>query len=236
MYREWASGISGVVVWETTQALAGSGGTTVLPDGCMDLIWHEDGFLVAGPDTRAQFSDLSARRALTAVRFAPGLGPVFLGVDAYELRDLRVSLDHVWPPGRVRDLIANAEADPVSVLVTAARRGLDGARRSPLPELAKAFASGVPVAEAASDLGWSERTLRRRAHQAYGYGPKMLVRVLRFRRAVERARAGDAPARIAAECGYSDQSHLAREVRALSGSTLGTLAQGQWGSAANRSM
>ena len=38
----------------------------MLPDGCTDLIWHEDGLLVAGPDTRAQFSDLGARRDLTA--------------------------------------------------------------------------------------------------------------------------------------------------------------------------
>lgn len=223
MYREWASGIPGVIAWVSTPDPAGPAGNTVLPDGCMDLIWHEDGLLVAGPDTRAQFSDLAARRKLAAVRFAPGLGPVFLGVDASELRDRRVSLDQIWSPRRVRDIVAAVEDDPVFGLVHAARRDLDEAPRSPLSGLAHAFASGMTVADAATAAGWSERTLRRRAHQAFGYGPKTLSRVLRFRRAVERARAGEDPARVAAECGYSDQSHLAREVRALSGSTLGDL-------------
>ncbi|MBM7458458.1 helix-turn-helix domain-containing protein [Rhodococcus coprophilus] len=223
MYREWVSGIPGVVAWEATRAPSGSGGNTVLPDGCMDLIWHEDGFLVAGPDTRAQFSDLATRRKLTAVRFAPGLGPVFLRVDASELRDQRVSLDQIWAPRRVRDIVAAVEGDPGSGLVDAVRRDLDDARRSPLSGLAGALGSGMTVPEAASVIGWSERTLRRRAHQAFGYGPKTLSRVLRFQRAIARARAGEDPATIAAECGYSDQSHLAREVRALSGSTLGDL-------------
>ena len=210
-------------MWEAARVPVGSGGSTVLPDGCMDLIWHEDGFLVAGPDTRAQFSDLATRRNLTAVRFAPGLGPAFFRVDASELRDQRVSLEQIWASRRVRDIVAAVEDDPMSGLVEAVRRDLAEVRPTPLSGLARALGSGMTVAESASAIGWSERTLRRRAHQAFGYGPKTLSRVLRFQRALARARAGVDPATIAAECGYSDQPHLAREVRALSGSTLGDL-------------
>ncbi|MCD2114512.1 helix-turn-helix domain-containing protein [Rhodococcus rhodochrous] len=201
MYRELPTGIRGVTLWRSEPSGARVGGTHVLPDGCMDLIRHADGFLVAGPDTTSQFSDLAADRPLTAVRFEPGLGARFFGVDASELTDRRVPLD---------------EHDPMA-------------------DLARTLAAGAAVTEVAATLGWSDRTLRRRSARAYGYGPKMLSRVLRFRRAVARARAGDDFARVAADCGYSDQAHLAREVRALSGVTLGELARGRPGSAANRS-
>jgi AraC-like DNA-binding protein len=82
----------------------------------------------------------------------------------------------------------------------------------------------VPVAEVASDAGWSNRTLQRQSHAVYGYGPATLRRVLRFRRAVSMLRAGRAPADVAAAAGYSDQPHLHREVRALAGTTVAGLA------------
>ncbi|MEU5844080.1 AraC family transcriptional regulator [Rhodococcus sp. NPDC047139] len=199
----------------------------------MDLILHADGFLVAGPDTTSQISDLATRQSLTALRFEPGVGPRFFGIDACELVDRRVPLDELWPSRRVRVLAGRAEHDPVGALVVAARVSTD--EHDPMPDLARALATGTSVSQLASALGWSDRTLRRRSIRAYGYGPKMLSRVLRFRRAVARARAGEAFARVAADCGYSDQAHLAREVRMLTGTSLGALVQGHPGSAANRS-
>lgn len=195
----------------------------MLPDGCTDLIWHEDGLLVAGPDTRAQFSDLGARRDLTAVRFGPGVGPAVLGVDAADLRDARVPLDHIRPGAHVRRLVSDAESDPVGALLRETRRRLDGVDRSVETSIAAQLGAGASVAELAASTGWSARRLHRHALRAYGYGPKTLARVLRFRRAVGLARAGRPFADVAAECDFSDQAHLAREVRALSGTTLGAL-------------
>lgn len=82
---------------------------------------------------------------------------------------------------------------------------------------------GVPVAGLAGELGLSERQLRRRSLDLFGYGPRTLGRVLRLERAVGAARAGVAFARVAADAGYADQAHLAREVRALAGVPLGVL-------------
>ncbi len=222
VYREAASGIPGVLVWTATRT-AGTAGTSVLPDGCTDLIWHEDGFLVAGPDTRAQFSDLGTRRDLTAVRFGPGVGPAVLGVDAAELRDARVPLDRIRPEAHVRRLVSAAESDPLGALLHETRRRLDGVDRSVETGSASQLGAGASVAEVATSMGWSARRLHRHALRVYGYGPKTLARVLRFRRAVGLARAGRSFSDVAAECGFSDQAHLAREVRALSGVTLGAL-------------
>jgi AraC-like DNA-binding protein len=76
------------------------------------------------------------------------------------------------------------------------------------------------VAQLAADVGLSERQLQRRCHIAFGYGPKTLQQVLRFQRALRLARAGGRLADVAAEVGYADQAHLARETRRLAGVPL----------------
>ena len=84
----------------------------------------------------------------------------------------------------------------------------------------------APVRGLADAMGLSERQLHRRSLAAFGYGPKTLHRVLRFQNALRRARAGDDLARVAHECGYADQAHMARDVSALSGTTMTTLLAG----------
>ena len=86
--------------------------------------------------------------------------------------------------------------------------------RAAAARLATAAPSAADVADA---LGWTTRTLHRRCLAAFGYGPAVLRRVLRFRRALALLRGGVAPADVAARAGYADQPHLSREVRALAG-------------------
>src|SRR3546814_13196437 len=64
-------------------------------------------------------------------------------------------------------------------------------------------------------LDMSERSLRRRCREAFGYGPKTLDRVLRFQRFLALARApGERRlARLAQDAGYADQANLTRAVR-----------------------
>ncbi|MEU1559769.1 DUF6597 domain-containing transcriptional factor, partial [Streptomyces mirabilis] len=91
MYVERPSRLTGAVVWSrgTSDSTVGS----VLPDGCMDLLWHEGRLLVAGPDTRAYVPEGAAGH-WAGVRFYPGTGPTFLGVPAH--------VDHVAPRGPTR--------------------------------------------------------------------------------------------------------------------------------------
>jgi AraC-like DNA-binding protein len=79
--------------------------------------------------------------------------------------------------------------------------------------------AGWSVAATAAALGLSDRQLHRRSLAAFGYGPKTLGRILRFRRAVALARRQVALAETAVRAGYADQAHFTREVRALSGVT-----------------
>jgi AraC-like DNA-binding protein len=81
----------------------------------------------------------------------------------------------------------------------------------------------LDVRQFAEHIGLSERQLRRRSLAAFGYGPKTLQRILRFRRAVALARRGVPFVDVAVDAGYADQPHLAREVRELAGVSLGEL-------------
>jgi AraC-like DNA-binding protein len=84
--------------------------------------------------------------------------------------------------------------------------------------VAAQLAAGASASATAERLGWTERSLHRRCLAAFGYGPAVLRRVLRFRRA--------AALLYAAVAGYADQPHLSREVRALAGVAPGQLARG----------
>ncbi|ATE52789.1 AraC family transcriptional regulator [Actinosynnema pretiosum] len=225
VYRERRAHSGLRCVWRReVDAGAVGGQVRVVPDGCTDLLFSPgDGRLfVAGPDTRAHLSAGSG--ALHAVRFPPGVGPSVFGVPGAELRDRRVPLDALWGPvDALLDRLLTA-ADPEVVL---ARESVRRLRESPPDPVARVIAATVArpggVAGLADGIGLSERQLRRRSAAAFGYGPKVLQRVLRFDRAVALARAGTGFAETAARTGYADQAHLSREVRELAGVPLGVL-------------
>lgn len=164
------------------------------------------------------------------IRFAPGTAPALLGVPAHRLRDRRVALDDLWPAGEVRRLAGRVASygDPRAGLeALAARRAAEAGPPDPLvAEVVALLRAGRPVARIAAAVGLGERQLRRRSLDAFGYGPRTLGRVLRLRSALELARAGMPYAEVACVAGYADQAHLAREVRALAGTTLSAYAAG----------
>lgn len=220
MYSERASLVAGAVVWESTAT--GPGPSRVLPDGCMDVLWMGGELVIAGPDTRAQVVWHAPGARYVGLRFAPGTAPGVLGVPAHALRDRRVPLADVWPEHVVRSLAARvAEApDPGRALEELVLRRIGGPEPDADPvrdALLGALGAGRPVGEAAYLVGLSERQVHRRCLAAFGYGPKTLARVLRLIRALAAARAGTPLAAVAADAGYSDQPHLARDVRDLAG-------------------
>jgi AraC-like DNA-binding protein len=79
------------------------------------------------------------------------------------------------------------------------------------------------VSELAAGTGWSGRHLTSRFRAEIGLTPKAAARDIRFdrarRRLVHKLTAGGdyLLADLAADCGYFDQAHLAREFRALAG-------------------
>jgi AraC-like DNA-binding protein len=208
----------------------------VLPDGCVDLLWRSGELIVAGPDRAAAPSPLRAGETIIGLRLRPGIAGAVLGVPASELLDSRIEASEVL--GRPGDRIAarlsetKATEQAYRLLEGAVASQLLDAERPDSAVLAATRRLGFPgsrAGEVSDALGISERQLRRRFHDAVGYGPKTLDRVLRFRRFVAHAPEvanGDADlARIAAELGYADQAHLSRDCVSFSGLTPTALAK-----------
>jgi AraC-like DNA-binding protein len=78
----------------------------------------------------------------------------------------------------------------------------------------------LPIDALRDELRCSRRHLSSRFKETVGVGPKAFARLVRFDRAQHLLRDPSAGlADVAAACGYSDQAHLTREVRAFSGVT-----------------
>lgn len=81
MYRERSSVLPGAVVWANTPSADTS---TVLPDGCTDLLFDGERLLIAGPDTVAYRIGTSTS-AYAGVRTPSGVGPSLWGVPGCDI-------------------------------------------------------------------------------------------------------------------------------------------------------
>ena len=202
--------------WE--QSTAAGHEQCVVPDGCVDLIWWGARLEIAGPDTRPRMASLMPGSRLVGVRLRPGAAGAVLGLPASVLRD--ISPDAAAVLGRdVAAALLEALAagqDPHALLRRVVElRGVG----EPDPLVAEAVrALGRPrarVGAVASELGVSARQLQRHISDAVGYGPKMLARVLRFRRL--QALPPAPLVELALDAGYADQAHMTAEVTELAG-------------------
>jgi AraC-like DNA-binding protein len=214
----------------TWQASVGGRPHTLVPDGCLDLLWIEGGALrLCGPDTNAWTFSLPPETSAVGIRFRPGVAPSVLGLDASELLNSRVGIEDLWSDRAARHLRDEMEAAPddparLAVLADLARQRL--ADDPPVDEVARAVVGELgehrtPVRDLAGAVGLSERQLHRRCTAAFGYGPSILARILRLQRFLTLARQTTAAglAELATTAGYADQPHLAREVRTIADTT-----------------
>lgn len=216
------------------------GGTrTLIPDGCLDLLWIDDGSLwLCGPETQAWTFRLPAGTEAVGVRFRPAVAPAVLGIDASELRDARVRLEQLDGDAPARRLSEQVGEEPSAAgrvaVLEAHVRGLrvdaqpvDPVAAGIAERLASPPGEGRPLVRAlADDAGLSPRQLHRRCTSAFGYGPVVLARILRLQRflaEVRRQGTAGGLATLAVSAGYADQPHLTREVKAITGATPGEL-------------
>lgn len=220
---------------------APTGSHRLVPDACIDVVWVSNGALwVCGPETTAWTFELAPGTSAVGVRFLPGVGAALLGVPATQIADVRTPLEQIVGTrleSELRDDIERApDADErrvalerfVDVLVArragACRRELEFAERV---RNVLASAPRANAAQLAEQLGITVRQLHRRSLGAFGYGPSTLARLLRLQRFLslveQHERAGRSLAPLAIEAGYSDQPHLARDCRAITGLAPTTL-------------
>jgi len=149
-----------------------------------------------------------------------------LGLPAGELASIDIAAEEVLGRDAVarvgeRLRAARGWAERFAVVDAELRRRLDS--DGVHPDVAYAFdrlldtGGRLSVTALAAETGWSARHLTQRFRAETGLGLKEAARVVRFDRARRRLRPGVRLTRLAADAGYFDQAHLAREFQAFAG-------------------
>jgi len=202
----------------------------VLPDGRIDWLVS---FAPRTGRLRSQLFGAKTRALVVrddepvenlAVRIAPGGFRALFGERAELLTDRAPDTQEVL--GAVArelaqrladapDLVTRARLVETELLARAARAepallAREAARRI------EASGGRLAIAALAGALGVGERRLERVFRADCGLAPKVFARIARLQRALGRLRGASAAA-VAADAGYADQAHLARECAALAG-------------------
>lgn len=189
--------------------------------------------LLAGVHHRATHVVQPSRQEGIQLSVDPLLTRALFGRPAAELAD--AILDESTFDHRLRRLWNQVGATPeweqrfTVVAAELGRRLADASAGTPRAEVAAAWEllrrrqGQVRVDELSRHVLLSSRQLRELFRRELGVTPKAAARLFRLERALARIAAGvrsgrgPALAAIAAECGYSDQSHLTREFSELLG-------------------
>lgn len=245
-YQEYApprslGSVSEAIWWHRTPVegdLPVDAAHRVLPDPSLSLAFmcrrddtghpHDARVLIIGPVVVARPYPLRPGQELAAVKLKLEWSEPVLGIAPREQADALTDLDVLdarLAPRLLDALLATRSApEAVAVLVeaVAARAGRASAHNAIAPHALDVIrrTGGRPdVARLAQHLATSARHLRRTVRQAAGVSLKAYGRTRRFLRAVMIADRRPPPgwARLAAETGYYDQSHLVREFRTFAG-------------------
>jgi AraC-like DNA-binding protein len=211
----------------------------LVPDACIDLVCTFDRsgeqvtMLLCGPERRAWTFELPAGTTAVGVRYRPGCAAAVHDLDIAPI------VDRLVPFHRV---IGTDAADGVAEQLLAA--GTLDERRAALdvalaPMIARVDTARLDFADRMTDVlvhspraaqehlahsvGVTPRQLHRRLMRSFGYGSSTLSRILRFQRFLAVRETSDPSsglAALAAAAGYSDQAHLSRDCRAITGLTV----------------
>lgn len=162
-----------------------------------------------------------------AARFRAGGAHAFFDLPMDELAGRVVELEDAIGARAAEELSARLrEVDGDEARCRALEQWLVSRRRAVHPyfatvrravDLLRAGAYGTPVGELCARLGLSNRHLARQFRRTVGLAPKTYARIGRLQRVIGACRGDASPrwARLAAEHGFADQSHLIREFRRL---------------------
>lgn len=212
----------------------------ILPDASPEFIVHLGAIPFArrnGGEWRKQcraFLYCAAQKTLTlsakepvkifAIRFRPWGVSRFSNVSMGKMLDRQVHPVEALN-GLGEDLASslyalNSDADRVR----ATDRMLKGALQSnsrvePRLKLLLDAADGgrCSSSEMARHLSVSHRSFNRLWNEVVGIEPRKFIQLMRFHSALELINSGIALKEVAADCGYSDQAHMARQIKAIAG-------------------
>jgi AraC-like DNA-binding protein len=237
-------------IWsqESDRAIFNSGRERVLPDSCVELVFHfHDPFLTFFPDgsnalqphafvvgQMKRFLEIepAGRMGIIAVRFLARGAYLFFRRPLNEVAAGIVDLEDIWKE-RAHELMERIALAPgmtervaiieETLLGLLAQNGRYDWIVDRCLQLIDAERGQINVADLAVGLGLSNRQLTRRFQHTVGLCPKEYARVSRFLHVV-RCLSDHEPRTLtdtAVTCGYFDQAHFNHEFREMAGMAPG---------------
>lgn len=188
----------------------------------------------AGIDDAPTWTCFRGEQAGLQLNLTPRGAHAFAARPMHELARQVVDVTELALPASLAAQLAEAPSWPArfAILTGALERRLLAA--APPSELVRwaidridARGGAVRIEALAAELGYSRKHLHERFLREVGLAPKRYAEVRRFDRVRSHLRAGPVAslARLAAELGYADQAHLARDVRRFSSQSASALAR-----------
>jgi AraC-like DNA-binding protein len=209
----------------------------VMPDGCIDLIGRltveRDGthqlkeLFVCGATEHHSLFTIPQGTAWLGVRFRYGTASMLLGLHAVDLLDRQIS---VYDCNRDLMELTETMADKATIAemfncvseFLIDRLQQNSSLTTQRTEVAlKRLQQGWNISAIADDVGITTRTLHRDVLAASGMPPKLLARIVRFRKTLDLLKQPPINfARLAPQLGFADQAHMSREFREFAGISL----------------
>jgi AraC-like DNA-binding protein len=211
-------------------------------------------FDIPGPVSRIRTQSLAAGLAFSAfqvraegvecvqIRLSPLVAHPILGLPLTELGGNVIPLEDLWgrDTSRLREKLHYARTWPQRfAMINAALSTRLHTGRPVDPEVSWAWRrilaghGQARINDLAAQTGWSRQRLWSRFSTQIGLTPKRAAMLVRFDYAIHRLVARHTLARVAADSGYTDQSHLHHDIRAFTGTTPTTAANEPWLAADN---
>jgi AraC-like DNA-binding protein len=197
---------------------------------------------LVGPTSGLSTQELTGSGWAVGAMLQPAAGTLVAGRTVDQLVDQRLPLTEVTGlagealTDDVRRTVGDAADDPdvrmraVLVLEEALRAlpavDAEGRLVNAIVEYVEGDSSVQRVSQVCEKFAITERSLQRLTARRIGLGPKWLIQRRRLHEVAERLRGAEPPdlARVAADLGYSDQAHLTRDFRQVTGVTPGEFA------------
>ncbi|AEH10797.1 MULTISPECIES: helix-turn-helix domain-containing protein [Protofrankia] len=203
--------------WHRRGSVPQGANATVLPDACADVVVDQFGAAVlVGPTMAPHRLELEPSVVLRGLRLQPWAIPLLFRTTANELRDQVLSLG---------DLLGSRLARQVTHDVWRGRvpscwRTVDTTPWQMNLVKSLLHASGGVIEHTGRSLGVSEREARRTARRLTGLSPRDLAQVGRLHRLLPLIDHSDHPlAVVAVDAGFTDQAHMTRVLKLLTGTT-----------------
>lgn len=201
--------------------------TELLGDPCVHVVFERSVSRVVGVWTKRWVRTLAGDGFVRAAKLRAGAVAAWFSTSAHLISDALHPLPALFGDGcqGVEPAVLDPQADEDGLRALA--EFLERTRREPDPQTQLAIEAAAsldldrhPTVEGwAAAHGMTPRTMQRLFRRHVGASPKFLLRRRRLQEAALRIERGDAEnlAHLAAELGYTDQAHLARDMRAAAG-------------------